>query len=71
LLHEAQGKILNIQSIRWMHNLRTIVDYLAPQVKAMNISENRFKYLSFQVGANDVCQLCAAGEQGQFTDLTC
>lgn len=37
-------------------------DYLAPQVKAWNISESRFKYLSFQVGANDVCQLCAAAD---------
>ncbi|KAG8708221.1 hypothetical protein FRC08_000053 [Ceratobasidium sp. 394] len=35
-------------------------DYLVPQVKALNISDDRFKYLSFQVGANDVCQLCAA-----------
>ncbi|KAG8717615.1 hypothetical protein FRC08_007098 [Ceratobasidium sp. 394] len=37
-------------------------DYLAPQVKALNISEDQFKYLSFQVGANDVCQLCAAAD---------
>ncbi|CAE7217895.1 unnamed protein product [Rhizoctonia solani] len=35
-------------------------DYLAPQVKAMGIAEGRFKFLSFQVGANDVCSLCAA-----------
>ncbi|CAE6491917.1 unnamed protein product [Rhizoctonia solani] len=32
------------------------------KVKAMNISESRFKFLSFQVGANDVCQLCAAAD---------
>ncbi|KAG8735391.1 hypothetical protein FRC12_018093, partial [Ceratobasidium sp. 428] len=37
-------------------------DYLALQVKSLNISESRFKYLSFQVGANDVCQLCAAAD---------
>ncbi|KAF8754794.1 hypothetical protein RHS01_05847 [Rhizoctonia solani] len=37
-------------------------DYLAPQVKAMNISQSRYKFLSFQVGANDVCQLCAAAD---------
>ncbi|CAE6512989.1 unnamed protein product [Rhizoctonia solani] len=37
-------------------------DYLAPQVKAINISESRFKFLSLQVGANDVCQLCAAAD---------
>ncbi|KAF8686414.1 hypothetical protein RHS04_00071 [Rhizoctonia solani] len=37
-------------------------DYLAPQVKAMNISQSRYKFLSFQIGANDVCQLCAAAD---------
>ncbi|QRV83156.1 carbohydrate esterase family 16 protein [Ceratobasidium sp. AG-Ba] len=37
-------------------------DYLVPQVKALNISDDKYKYLSFQVGANDVCQLCAAAD---------
>lgn len=39
-----------------------MLDYLAPRVNALNISEDWFKYLSLQVGANDVCELCAAGK---------
>ncbi|KAG8738961.1 hypothetical protein FRC12_016473 [Ceratobasidium sp. 428] len=53
--------------------LHEVRDYLVPQVKALKIPANRYKYLSFQIGSNDLCQLCLAadallgpGTQGDF-----
>ncbi|EJD43634.1 hypothetical protein AURDEDRAFT_145439 [Auricularia subglabra TFB-10046 SS5] len=40
--------------------LHEVVDYLVPQVKAMNISKSAFKYLNLQIGSNDICQFCAS-----------
>ncbi|EUC57314.1 GDSL-like lipase/acylhydrolase [Rhizoctonia solani AG-3 Rhs1AP] len=42
--------------------LHEVRDYLVPQVKAAGIATNRFKYLSFQIGSNDLCQLCLAAD---------
>ncbi|CEL59890.1 Phospholipase B1, membrane-associated OS=Mus musculus GN=Plb1 PE=2 SV=2 [Rhizoctonia solani AG-1 IB] len=42
--------------------LHEVRDYLVPQVKAAGIAANRFKYLSFQIGSNDLCQLCLAAD---------
>ncbi|KAH7338368.1 hypothetical protein B0J17DRAFT_662245 [Rhizoctonia solani] len=42
--------------------LHEVRDYLVPQVKAADIAKNRFKYLSFQIGSNDLCQLCLAAD---------
>ncbi|QRV92999.1 GDSL-like lipase/acylhydrolase family protein [Ceratobasidium sp. AG-Ba] len=42
--------------------LHEVRDYLVPQVKARGIAANRFKYLSFQIGSNDLCQLCLAAD---------
>lgn len=35
------------------------VDYLIPQVKKRNIPTTAYKYLSLQIGSNDICSLCA------------
>ncbi|CAE6356179.1 unnamed protein product [Rhizoctonia solani] len=42
--------------------LHEVRDYLVPQVKAAGITANQFKYLSFQIGSNDLCQLCLAAD---------
>ncbi|KAG9077985.1 hypothetical protein FS749_010062 [Ceratobasidium sp. UAMH 11750] len=42
--------------------LHEVKDYLVPQVKALKIPSNRYKYLSFQIGSNDLCQLCLAAD---------
>ncbi|KAH7103679.1 hypothetical protein BKA62DRAFT_48226 [Auriculariales sp. MPI-PUGE-AT-0066] len=39
-------------------------DYLVPQYKASGVSDSALKYMSFQIGSNDVCQLCALGGIG-------
>ncbi|KAF8601792.1 hypothetical protein BDV93DRAFT_495421 [Ceratobasidium sp. AG-I] len=42
--------------------LHEVKDYLVPQVKALKIAASRYKYLSFQIGSNDLCQLCLAAD---------
>lgn len=41
-----------------------VIDYLVPQVKARNIPDSAYKYMSFQIGSNDICQLCVQAELG-------
>lgn len=41
-----------------------VVDYLIPQVKKRGIPTTKFKYLSMQIGSNDICQLCAQANIG-------
>ncbi|KAG8904239.1 hypothetical protein FRB99_002059 [Tulasnella sp. 403] len=42
--------------------LHEIRDYLVPQLRYHNISDADFKYMSFQVGSNDLCQWCLVSE---------
>lgn len=42
-----------------MHEIR---DYLVPQLKKHDISDEGFKYMSFQIGSNDLCSFCLVGE---------
>lgn len=39
--------------------LHEVNDYLVPRVRSLNIPANAFKYLSLQIGSNDLCLLCA------------
>jgi phospholipase B1 len=39
-------------------------DYLIPQVKARNIPASAYKYMSLQIGSNDICQFCIQAEVG-------
>ncbi|KZV88552.1 hypothetical protein EXIGLDRAFT_772595 [Exidia glandulosa HHB12029] len=39
--------------------LHEVRDYLVPQVKDAGIPNSAFKYLNFQIGSNDICQMCA------------
>jgi phospholipase B1 len=40
-------------------------DYLIPQVKKWNIPAEKFKYINFQIGSNDLCLLCAQATWGR------
>lgn len=33
-------------------------DYLVPQVKKARIPDSALKYMNFQIGSNDICQMC-------------
>ncbi|KIM23897.1 hypothetical protein M408DRAFT_27493 [Serendipita vermifera MAFF 305830] len=41
-----------------------VVDYLIPQVKKRNIPDTAYKYLSLQIGSNDLCILCGQASIG-------
>jgi len=65
LYHEAKGaSLLLIHFHRYWLTVRP--DYLVPQYKASGVKDSELKYLNFQIGSNDVCQLCAAGAIGNF-----
>jgi phospholipase B1 len=62
LLHEVRGPLQISQYQPWLNMAVACLDYLVPRVKALNIAASRYKYLSLQIGSNDLCQLCLAGE---------
>lgn len=39
-------------------------DYIIPQVKKWKLPTNKFKYINFQIGSNDLCWLCAQASIG-------
>ena len=41
-----------------LHGLIVAADYLIPQIQQREIPDNAFKYVSLQIGSNDICQLC-------------
>lgn len=41
-----------------------VKDYLIPQVKKRGIPRDKFKYINFQIGSNDLCWLCAEASIG-------
>jgi len=44
--------------------LHEVNDYLIPQVRKWNIPADKFKYINFQIGSNDLCWLCAQATLG-------
>ena len=39
-------------------------DYLVPQVAKRDIPREKFKYINFQIGSNDLCWFCAQSKIG-------
>jgi len=42
--------------------LQEVREYLVPHLKRQNVVDEEFKYMSFQIGSNDLCALCLATE---------
>jgi hypothetical protein len=41
------------------------VDYLVPQMKAVG-ADDAFKYITLQIGSNDLCSACNEAQTGNF-----
>ncbi|KAG9005321.1 hypothetical protein FRB94_001612 [Tulasnella sp. JGI-2019a] len=42
--------------------LSEVRDYLVPTLRHHDVTDEEYKYMSFQVGSNDLCQLCLASQ---------
>ncbi|KAG8881362.1 hypothetical protein FRB97_009627 [Tulasnella sp. 331] len=42
--------------------LSEVRDYLVPALRRHDVTDDEFKYMNFQIGSNDLCQLCLASE---------
>lgn len=56
---QLNGALSGALAVNMLHE---VDDYLVPQIRARDIPDGAYKFLSFQIGSNDICKYCAQAD---------